>query len=685
MDTPPETLPPEAASAQPPTGSRWMLPRLPVLIGVAGLGALVTTGSWFKRQSDVRQRAEVQAIQAEVSGLRKQATQYLERIENLRWNSAKIRAAAESTVDEPLKTWMRERAKKFEALVERIEQQTDAAKFDRAAEEIESQFRRGNIDAAREATLRLRPPSFPAPTEFRELQEEFYLKPLANYSRQNPAYYSALQMHEPDAAQQDIAFLRGQLASADLDAITPQSLVMFELLSAVTPPNDPVLADWSVMATAADYFENPDAATLKRWREAKQAMRLEDWPTAFARMQAINLTTVRTRQPYRAAYGRTILKNRPDQTAAAFPYMQEAAATGDTQARSWVAQEEVAHGRYAEAIPWLEASVAAGETAAVPQLLKLYAMDRKAVPRDLAREAGTLERIVVAPDAPPLASLLLGRLYEEGGGVAQSAEKAFACYSRAAASESLVEAWLHTARCQLRGIGTPRNFDQARDLAARAYASGEREQSVPMLFELMQEAPDRTASAVQDLLAHEQIASPSGFQDTRIGGPSVSKLRMQVARFLDQKGLFAAAARLYAQTGNADPAAARRHAELTAVLPCDACAGAGKVQVATACPTCVAKGTVTCSVCDGRGFNLTPGSPPCTICGGSGGMVQEGRTVTCSACSGTGKGKGSVVKKVCDQCAHGRATCRECVSGWIKVTKDCPECRGVGARALADK
>ncbi|HTO03913.1 MAG TPA: hypothetical protein VL069_09440, partial [Opitutus sp.] len=407
--------------------------------------------------------------------------------------------------------------------------------------------------------------------------------------------------------------------------------------------------------------------------------------TAFARMQAINLTTVRTRQLYRAAYGRAILKNRPDQTAAAYPYMQEAAAGGDAEARSWMAQEEIARGRFAVAIPWLEASVVAGEMAAVPQLLKLYAMDRNAAPRDVAREAGMLERIVVAPDAPPLASLLLGRRYEDGGGITQSAEKAFACYLRAAASESLVEAWLHTARCHLRGIGTPRNFDHARDWAVRAFASGEREQSVPMLFELMREAPDRTASAVQELLAHEQIAAPSGFQDTRIGGPSVAKLRMQVARFLDQKGAFGAAARLYAQTGNTDPAAAQRHAELTAVLSCNACVGVGKLQVSTACPACVGKGTVTCSVCDGRGFNLIPGSPPCTTCGGSGGMVQEGRTVTCSTCSGTGKGKGSVVKKVCEQCAHGRAPCRECVGGWIKVAKECPECRGAGSRALADR
>ena len=175
MDHPSEPLPPKPASAQPPTGSRWMLPRIPVLIGVAGLGALVTTGSWFKRQYDARQRSEVQAIQAEVAGLKKEATQYLERIENLHWHSAKMRSAAESTPEEPLKTWLRERAKKFESLVSRIEQQIDAATFTRQTKEIEDEFSRGNIHAARETMRRLHPPSFPAPAEFRQLQEEFYL------------------------------------------------------------------------------------------------------------------------------------------------------------------------------------------------------------------------------------------------------------------------------------------------------------------------------------------------------------------------------------------------------------------------------------------------------------------------------------------------------------------------------
>jgi hypothetical protein len=320
----------------------------------------------------------------------------------------------------------------------------------------------------------------------------------------------------------------------------------------------------------------------------------------------------------------------------------------------------------------------------VPQLLKIYAMDQKTVPRDRQRETGMLQRITVAPDAPPLAWMLLGRNYEEGSGIAASEEKAFACYAKASLHPD-VSAWTETARCHFQGIGTPQDLDQARGWAAKAYAAGERERSVPMLIELMQRAPDRTASAVQELFEHEQIAAPAGFEEVRIGGPGVARLRMQLARYLEGQKSFGAAARLYAQSGDEDPTATRRHAELTAVHACDACGGVGKIQTQTPCPTCVGKGTVTCRVCDGRGFSFMPGSPPCTTCGGSGGIVQDGRRASCSACAGTGKGKGSVIKQTCVHCAQGKATCPECAGGWIKLEKECPECRGVGARALADR
>jgi TPR repeat protein len=683
MDESRQPQPPKTSGA-PMVGSRWMLPRIPVLIGIAGLGAVVTTGSWFKREANLRQRAEAQAIAAEVADLRSQATQYHERMANLQWNAGKIRAAADAHGTESVKSWLRERARKFDEFVARVDQAEEGSAFTRISGEIDELCRRGEMARARQATMQLRPPKFPSAEEFSDLQHEFYFTPLASFSRSNPAYYVAFQTYEADAARNDLGRLRAELAATDLDVITPQSLVMFELFSAIAPPDDPLLADWTSAASAADYFENPDSTTLKQWREATQAMRRNDWPTAFARMQSISLTTVRTRQPFRAAFGRAILKNRPDDTAEAYPFMHEAAIAGDAEARAWMAREEMAQGRFSAAVGWLEASIAAGDLTAASQLVDLYTKDRQAVPRDVAREAGFLQKILASPDAPPLGLILMGRLYEDGEGVPQSHEKAFACYQEAA-GRSLVAGWTNTARCHLRGTGTPKDLDLARAWALRAYTSGERAESVPILIELMDESPDRTAGAVQALFAQEQTASPSGFRDTRLQGPGVAKLRMQVAKYLDQHGSFSAAARLYAQTGADDANAAHRHAELTTVHACDVCAGLGKIQSATACPTCVGKGTVTCGICDGRGFNLIPGSPPCTTCGGSGGMIQDGRRVGCAACGGNGKGKGSVIKQSCGHCAHGRAPCRECTGGWIKLTKECPECRGVGSRALADK
>ena len=665
-------------------GSRWMLPRWPVLVGVIGLGAVATTGSWFKRQADARQQAEVHAIQAEVAGLKKQTAQYQERMVNLRWNAAKMRARADATGTEPLKSWARERAKIFEDMVALIDRSKAELAFTKEVGDVEELCRLGRADEARVALHGLEPPLFPSPTAFRALQTDAYLKPLAEFSRQNPAYFRAFKANEPEAAQEEIAELRTQLAAADAETVTPQSLLMFELLSAVAPANDPVVADWSAVASAADYFDEPDGATLQHWRAAKKALRFQDWPTAVAEMQSITRSTVRTRQPFRAAYGRAILKNQPDNGAEAYPYMLEAAAAGDVEARAWVASEDVAQGRYREGLRWLEARLEDGETAAIPELLRLYSLDPDTLPRDLEREAGYLQRITVAPDAPPLALMLLARLYETGGGTAVSPEKALACYLRAAALRH-VPAWVEAARCHLRGLGTAVDLDEARKWAVKAYAAGEREKSAPLLFELMQRAPDRTAAAVLELLEHEQIAAPAGFEDVRQKGTSVSTLRMQVAKYLDQRGSFGAAAKLYAQSGGHDAAAEHRHAELTAVHPCEVCGGTGKVQSSVPCPTCDGKGTVLCALCDGRGYNFVPGSPPCTTCGGSGATVQDGHAVACAACGGTGKGKGSVIKQACTQCVAGRVVCRDCVGGRIKRVKECPECHGVGSRSLADE
>ena len=685
MDRPPDRSPekPVSEGSAASVPARRTIPRLPVLIGIIGLGAVVTTGSWFKRQSTVQQRAQVQAVQTEVASLRQKSGEYRARFANLRWNAKKIRAGADATEAEPLKTWARERVSRFATLVATIDRTAADERFIRGAGEVEALCARGEIEEARRRLGQLEPASFPTPAQFKELQGEMYLKPLAEFSRQNPTYFRALNACEPEAARAEIASLRAQLESQDMEKLTPQSLVMVELLSAVTPESDPLLTEWAAVVSAADFFEEPDPETLQRWREAKRAIQLGEWQTAAARMQAIARSTVRTRQPFRAAYGRAILKNRPDQTEEAYPFMEEAAKAGDREARAWVAGEDLARGRHAQALGWLEAMVTDGESSAVPQLLTLYAMGREALARDWTRQAGMLERIIVAPDAPPLASLLLARQYENGQGITSSLEKAFVCFAQAAEKKS-VEAWAQVARCHLHGRGTPVNIDEARDWAVRAYAAGERRDSVPLLLELMERAPDGTALAVQELLAHEQIAGPAGFQMTRVEGTSVSQLRMQVAKHLDQRGSFGAAARLYAQSGSHDAAAAHRHSELTMANPCEACAGVGKIQTSVPCPTCSGKGTVTCGGCEGRGYRLIPGTPPCPTCGGSGGMMQEGRRATCSGCAGTGKGKGSVLKQSCRLCANGKAVCRDGVSGRLKLTKACTACRGIGSRALAD-
>lgn len=660
-----------------------MLPRWPVLIGVIGLGAVVTTGVAVKRGADARQYAELQAIRTEMSGLRAGLSQYQERMGSLRWNAHKFRAGADATMAEPAKSWARERARHFDALVARIDRTAEEAAFAKLSSELEAACARGDVATARERLLQLPEVRFPSVAKFRELQAELYLKPLAATSRQNPSYYRAFQQQEPEAAKEDIAALRQEIAAADLGAVTPQSMLKLELLSEVASPGDPLLDDFAALTSAADFFDNPDAATLAGWRRARRAIRAQDWQTATAEMQSILRSTVRTRQPFRAAYGHALIKNRPDEAGTAYPFMEEAATAGDAAARKWLVEEDLAKGRSAQALRRLEAAVMAGDAADVPKLLELYAKRREEVPRDLARQAGVLQRITVAPDAPPLASMLLARLYEEGGGVAASPENAFGCYQRAA-EQRHVPAWPEMARRYLRGEGVPQDLDQARDWACRAFSAGEQARALPILIELMQTAPERAASAVQLLFDNEQVAAPAGFEDTRLIGASMAELQTQLARYLDQKGRYGQAARFYERSGSRDPGVVKRRAELTTVRPCETCSGAGKVKTTAPCPTCGGKGTVQCPVCDGRGFSYMPGSPPCSTCAGSGQIQQEGRQFVCSACGGTGKGKSSVVKQPCPSCTQGRTACRECTGGRIVSLKECPDCHGHGSRALAE-
>lgn len=673
---------PDADPATPPVASGWAIPRLPLLIGVIGLGALVGTGTWVKRRADARVHAEAQGIQVEHGALKGELAEYRSRLENLRWTADRHRAFAQSA-SEPLKSWARERARRFDVLVERIDRGAEELRFRALSSEIESLCLKGEVDGARERLKRLPSLAFPSPTEFRRLHAELYTAPLAEFSRQNPDYYRAFFEHEPEAAKEDVVALRAELTAAGTEVITPRTLLGFELLGAVAPADDPVLADWATLSSAADFFEEPDAGTLQHWREAQKAVRAQDWQTAVNRMQAITRTTVRTRQPFRAAYGRAILRNTPDQTSEAYPLLQEAAQTGDRAARVWVSQEDYAKGRFGAALRWFEERVEDGEREGVAPLLAIYAMDRETVKRDAGRESGMLQKILLAPDAPPLASMLLARLHETGAAGAKSPEKAFACYA-SAAEKRFEPAWVEVARCYLNGTGTATDVAAAAQWACKAFASGEREQSVPMLIECMRRAPDEVAAGVQELFEHEQTAAPAGFNDTRVTEGGIPQLHATLARHFDQKGSFGLAARYYAKSGSRDVMVATRYAELTKANPCDTCQGDGKVQHSVPCATCSGKGMVFCSSCDGRGFSLAAGAPPCATCSGSGGVVQDGRAVACSTCSGTGKGKNSVTKKTCPQCVSGRVPCRVCTEGRITVKKECPACRGSGARALAD-
>lgn len=679
-EPPPSGVPPAAGAA---VRSRWRLPKLPLLIGAIGLGAAVGGGGWFKHRVDARSHAELQAIRTELAGLTAGAEGYYTRIRSLRAEAAQLRSAAGRVTDERSAAWARERSRYFETLMARLDQTSEEQKYAEMKTAILAACDRRDLKNARELLLKIPELRFPSAARFRELESELYLKPLVQFSRQNPAHYRELGRHEPAAAREDVAALRQEIVASDLETLTPQSMLKLELYSAVAPPGDPLAEDWASLASAPEYFDQPDAATLGAWRRAQRAIRLEEWGTAAAQMQSILRTTVRTRLPFRAAYARTLLRNRPEDKAAAYPFMLEAATAGDAEARAWVVEEDLRQGNAAQALRWLEAGVLAGDAAAIAPLLRLYSEPKDKVPRDVAREAGVLQRILVAPDAPPLAAMLLARLYEEGQGVGASSGKALAYYRRAA-EKNHVPAMPQVARCHLRGLGTPVDKDQAVAWAARAFAAGEREESLPLLLELMQSDPDRAAGAVQEMFDHETIAGPSGFANQKIYGPSMAQLQTALGRYYDQKGLFAQAARHYAQSGNRDPAVQARHAALTTGRPCDACQGKGKLHSRITCPTCDGRGSVVCHVCDGRGHTFVPGAPPCTTCGGSGNLVQNGRRLACGTCGGTGKGKGSVIRKDCTVCTQGREPCRECTGGRIRVTKECPECHGTGARALAD-
>ena len=385
-----ETEPPETpatpTTAKPSGGWRKALPHVPVLIGVIGLGAAITTGVTTKRSDEARVGAEVQAIRAELRLLQSGVGEFRAKIEEFRWHAAKVRAQAIATTAEPEGSWRREQARLFEALVREVEARVDEGTFLNGCAEVEALCGKQLVAAARERLRRVPELRFPSGEAFQTLREAVYARPLTQFSRQNPAYYRLLKENEPEIAAKDFASLRAALEKLGVTAVTPQAMLGFDLFTAVAPADDPLLADWETLTTAADFFEAPDEQTIARWRWAQAAVRKEDWATAVAEMQAIDRTKVRTRQAFRAAYGRAILKNTPDAVAEAYPFFQEAARAGDREARIWVAEQDFAAERYASALSWLEARVEDGEREAVEPLLKIYAMSRADVPRDGMKE-----------------------------------------------------------------------------------------------------------------------------------------------------------------------------------------------------------------------------------------------------------------------------------------------------------
>ncbi|PTX91026.1 hypothetical protein DB354_20510 [Opitutus sp. ER46] len=649
-------------------------------IATVAVAVLAATGLWL------RQRARSQdAARAEVRmqlAMREDAAEvYRDQFAAVRAKAARLRADADGQTVEPGRTWARERAKRFEALLAKVDREAEARSFAQVRRTVAQLTAKGKVDEARVALASASAPEFPTPAEFERLRREVYEEPLTEFSRQNPALYREFREHEAEIAQRDEQALRAEIAGLGSSNVTPQLMLKVDLLAAVAAPDDPVVTEWSALASALDYFEEPDGETLARWRRAQQAQRRNDWGTATAEMQAILKAKVRTRQPFRATLGRTLLRQRPDQPDEAYPYLAEAAAAGDKAARAWVAKEDYSKGRAAQAERWLEAAVADGEFDGVPMLLDLY--DKHGAAKDPSHKIGVLERVTDRPEAPAEAFLFLGRLYERVDPPGARPSRAFAQYQRAAAKGSGAgEA--EVARCALRGKGTAQNSDLARDAACRAYGRGERAVSVPVLKELMEDMPERAAGAVQAMFDQESVSGGGGYMESRtVEGPGVIELKALLARYLDRIGQFGQAAKFY--QASRDPAAAKRHAELTASHPCETCGGKGKVLESAPCPTCGGKGKQICSVCGGIGFSYVPGTPPCSACGGSGTMVQDRKTVSCSTCGGSGKGKGSVVKQDCPTCDHGQVRCVACEDGSIKVPKECPECHGKGAWKLSDR
>jgi hypothetical protein len=649
-------------------------------VGVVAVAVITLAAAWFRRDS-AHQAEALGHFRATLSMQTDMAEVYRERFAALRAQAERLHREADAAPAEPQRSWARERAKRFDALVAAINRETEDHTFGAAREQAAAAAASGNLAAA-EQKLALNPaPLFPSDSEFERLRHDLYETPLAEFSRQSPDLYRVFRAGEPELAQRDEQALRAEIAAAGTDDVTPQAMLKVDLLSAVAARDDPLVADWAARAGAMDYFENPDGTTLAAWRRAQRAVRANDWPTAAAEMLAISSTTVRTRAAFRLALGRALLRKRPDDPAAAYPYIAQAGAAGDNEARQWLAAEDIRQQRYGQARRWLEVAAADGDGQAVPALLELYA-NHAQPSEDPRNRIAVLERIVAGDNAPPEALLAVARLYEQVD-PAGSAAKALACYRRAAAKGDATGS-LEVARCALKGLGMKPSAGEARIAAAEAFERGQREPAAAILSDVMRRAPEGNARAIAALFAKQSLATKSPFLNSDIvDGPGVRALRAELARYFDRLGDFGRAAQFYG--GAQDAAAERRRAELTTAHPCETCGGSGKVSESVDCPACGGTGKHLCSYCGGTGTIYVPGTPPCPTCGGSGTMVQDRKVVSCSVCGGTGKGSGTVIPQACTHCEHGYVRCTECTNGKIRLTKDCPDCHGRGSWTLVER
>ena len=682
MESKPSPASDEPAGTPPRPRPRGV--RVPAVIGVVVVGAILSTASWLSRQWEGAAGAEPRIVRSMLAERAAAVEHYEGRMQLLRWRAERMRLWADSQTREPSRTWARERARIFEQMTASLDRDASARAVRDAAHQIDRLISAGKGEQAAALLARLPEVRFPADAEFRAYQDVHYSRPLAELSRQNPSYYRALREQEPEIAAGDLAELRKELEAAPIGTLTPGQLLKVELLSAAAPPDDPLLAEWSAVTNAADFFEDPDEAVLGHWRRAQRAMRLHDGPAVLAELGAIAKTSVRTRQPFRAIYGWALIKNRPEAAAEAYPFLHEAAVAGDAAARVWVAAQDLQAGRVGQALRWYEAGAMEGAADSVSPVLALYARPANEVPRDPKRQMDVLQRVLTGRDPPPEAWRMLGELYETGQGIARVPAQAFACYSKAA-EKGLVAAWPDVARCWQHGIGTPANLDHALDWACRAFEAGEEERALPIILQIVQRDSERAASRVATMLSREGVATRGGYHEKRLLAADLKALRLKLARHFDEKGNYARAANLYVGGSQGDAAVEKRLSELHESHPCDTCSGSGKIRTAAPCSACGGKGTLVCHRCDGRAFSFEPGSPPCTSCSGSGSVVQDGRPVSCATCGGTGKGKGSVIKKECTECSRGRMKCTECADGQIPLIKECPECRGAGTWTLATR